>query len=256
MNNLLAVNLPVVVDAVAVIFVVAFAVYGFSKGFIRQFVSAFGTIFSLLFAVLLCSSVTVFLQSRFGLVETVSHGIGGWLSKLIGADASQITLGELMNEQGRELLTQKGMPVWMINLVMVFVADETSLPMSTTVYEVLCPTFAYYVVLILSAVALFLVFKILFYILSKFVIKLHTIKLIAVCDKTLGFVLGIFSGIIYLELIIMLLGIIPIQFVQEVYSAVQSSTFASFIARINLYNVVLNTISTPNVVKFVKDLII
>ena len=77
MNNLLAVNLPVIVDAVAIFFVATFTIIGYAKGFVKQFVSAFGTILSLLLAVLLCTSVATFLQSQFGFVETVSKSIAG-----------------------------------------------------------------------------------------------------------------------------------------------------------------------------------
>lgn len=250
MNNLLAVNLPVIVDVVAIIFVAAFIIYGYAKGFVKQFVSAFGTIFSLLFAVILCASVAKFLQTRFGLVEIISAGLDGVLTNIVGADVMDITFGQA----GRDYLAQQGMAAWMIDLVMLFVSDG-SLPIDTTLRQVIGPTFAYYLLIILSAVGLFIIFKLLFFLLGKIIKKLHSIKLIAVIDNGLGCLLGLFSGIIYLELIIMVISIIPIQAVQDVYMAIQSSIFASFIAKINLYNVVLNAISSTNVVGYVKDLV-
>ena len=256
MNNLLAANLPVIIDVVAIVFVLAFTIYGHSKGFVRQFVSAFGTILSLLFAIMLCSSVANFLQSQFGFVETVSKSVGGVVSKMIGADASQITLAQLMDEQGRQILEQKGMATWMINIVMVFVADGAEgVPMDTTVYEILCPTIAYYVVLVIAVIALFIIFKILFYVLGKYAKKLHEVKFIAVFDKTLGMILGLACGIIYFEIIIMIIGIIPIQAVQNVHATIEQTVIASFISKINLYNVILNAISSTKVIYFVKNLL-
>ena len=255
MNNLLAVNLPAIVDAVAIFFVATFTIIGYAKGFVKQFVSAFGTILSLLLAVLLCTSVATFLQSQFGFVETVSKSIGGTLSNILGADVSHLTLGELVNEQGREILVQKGVAPWLIDIVMLFVNDTSALPMDTTIYQILCPTFAYYVVIIIAVVSLFIVFKLMFFILGKYVHKLHSIKMIAVLDNTLGCLLGLFCGIVYLELIIMLLSIIPIQAVQDVYSAVHASVVANFIEKINLYSIVLKALSTANVVGFVKSLL-
>lgn len=251
MNNLLAVNMPVIVDVVAIVFVAAFMIYGYAKGFVKQFVSAFGTIFSLLFAVLLCTSVANFLQTQFGLVESLAVGLDGVLTNIVGADVMEITLGEA----GREYLAQQGMAAWMIDLVMLFVADG-SLPLDTSLRQVIGPTFAYYLLIILSAVGLFIIFKLLFFLLGKIIKKLHSIRLIAILDNGLGCLLGLFSGIIYLELIIMVISIIPIQAVQDVYMAIQSSIFASFVARINLYNVVLNAISSTNVVGYVKNLVI
>ena len=251
MLNLMAVNMPVIVDVVAVVFIAAFMIYGYAKGFVKQFVSAFGTIFSLLFAVLLCTSVANFLQTQFGLVEGIATGLDGVLTTIVGEDVMNITLGEA----GREYLAQQGMAAWMIDLVMMFVSDG-SLPVDTSLRQVIGPTFAYYVLIILSAVGLFIIFKILFFLLGKIINKLHSIKLIAALDNGLGCLLGLFCGVIYLEIIIMVISIIPVQAIQDVYMAIQSSVVASFVARINLYNLVLNAISSTNVVEYVKNLVI
>lgn len=251
MNNLLAVNMPVIVDVVSIVFIAAFMIYGYAKGFIKQFVSAFGTIFSLLLAVLLCTSVATFLQNQFGLVQVVSDGLSGVLTNIIGADVMDVTLEKATTEY----LASQGMALWMINIVMSFVADG-SLPMDTTLNQIICPTFAYYIVIILSAVGLFIIFKLIFFLLGKIIDKLHSFRLIAVVDNGLGCLLGLFSGIIYLELIILVISIIPIQALQDVYAAIQSSILTSFIQRISLYNVVLNAISTTNVIGYVKNLIL
>ena len=72
MNNLLASGGSAVVSAIVLVVILFFALYGFIRGFARTFISIFGTILSLLFAILLCSSVTEFLESHYSFVSFMS----------------------------------------------------------------------------------------------------------------------------------------------------------------------------------------
>ena len=249
MNNLLAANVPVIVDVIAIVFVAVFAIRGISKGFAKLFVSVFGTILSLLFAVLLCASVTNFLQSQFSFVTTVSKSLGGVLDSIFPG-VMNVTLEQATTEKLAEL----GLGDWLSSIILSVAADS-SIPTDTTLNEIICPTFAYYVVIVIAVIGLFIVFKILFFLLGVFVKKLHSIKLVAVVDKTLGLVLGCVSGIINLELLILILGIIPIEAVQQVYAAISQTIFANFVQSINLYEIILNAISSANVVGYVKGLL-
>ncbi len=251
MLNLLAVNLPVIVDVVSLVFVSAFVIYGYAKGFVKQFLSVFGTILSLLLAVVLCTSVAGFLENQFKVVTTVSNGLGGVFTNLIGDKVMNTTL----TEATEGYLNDHGMPIWLINIVLEFVS-EGSLPMDTTLNQIICPTFAYYIVIACSAVGLFIVFKILFFLLSKIINKLHSIRLVAILDNTLGIVLGLVSGIIYLELIIIVVAIIPVPAFQSITIAIQNSFLTNFISKISLYNIILNAISTTNVIGYVKNLVL
>ena len=145
MNNLLAANMPVIVDVVAIAFVALFAIRGISKGFAKLFVSVFGTILSLLFAVLLCTSVANFLQSQFSLVTTVSKSISGILEKVFGGPIMNTTLEQATTEKLAEL----GLGDWLSSIILSF-ASDSSIPTDTTLNEIICPTFAYYVVIVIA----------------------------------------------------------------------------------------------------------
>lgn len=250
MNNLLAANMPVIVDVVAIAFVALFAIRGISKGFAKLFVSVFGTILSLLFAVLLCTSVANFLQSQFSLVTTVSKSISGILEKVFGGPIMNTTLEQATTEKLAEL----GLGDWLSSIILSF-ASDSSIPTDTTLNEIICPTFAYYVVIVIAVICLFIIFKILFFLLGAFIKKLYTVKLVAVVDKTLGLLLGAISGIINLELVILILGIIPIDIVQQIYTSISQTVFANFVKTVNLYEVILNAISSANVIGYVKGLL-
>lgn len=250
MLNLLMANTPVIIDVVAIAFVAIFTIRGITKGFAKLFVSVFGTIFSLLFAVLLCASTAKFLEDKFSLVTSLTGSIGGILDSLFKPEIMNTTLEHATSEK----LSELGLGSGLSSIILSF-AQDNSIPTTTTLNEILCPTFAYYAVMGISILGLFIIFKILFFLAGAFVKKLHAIKLVAVVDKSLGFFVGLISGIIYLELVIIVLGVIPIPAVQNIYTALGQTVFAKFINDISLYQVILDALSSVNVTKYVKEII-
>ena len=250
MFNLLTTNYGAIVDIVALVFLLGFALRGLIVGFAKSFVSLFGTIISLLLAVLLCPSVAKFLESEFSLVTTISGSLGNTLNKIFGETIMNTTL----EHATEEALGNAGVGGWLISIVLLF-KDDINVPTNITLNELLCPTFSYYIVMLIAILVLFILFKILLFLLGEIVKKLYAISLVKHIDRTLGLVLGIISGIIYMEFLIMLISIIPIGFVQEVYGYILSSKIASFINNLNLFNSIMSSISINDVVSFVKTII-
>ena len=250
MNNLLASGGSAVVSAIVLVVILFFALYGFIRGFARTFISIFGTILSLLFAILLCSSVTEFLESHYSFVSFMSDRLGGVLESIFGEELMNLTL----EHAGEQALKNSGLNSLIIDLIMSF-KSNSAIPTDTALKELICPTFAYYVVLIISAIALFIIFKLIFFCISKIVKGLHNISLVAKIDKSLGLVLGFISGIIYFEMFVMIIGAIPLGFMQDFYSTILSSPVASFICLINPFDSILNLISFSNITKFVSGII-
>lgn len=250
MNNLLLLNAGAIVDIVALVFIFGFALLGFVRGFAKSFVSLFGTIISLLLAILLCPTVARFIESKFSLVSSFSESLAGTLNKLFGETIMNTTL-EQATEQS---LGDAGVAGWIISLVILFKGD-TGIPMDITLNQLLCPTIAYYIVIIIAIVILFILFKILFFLLGVLVKKLYVIGIIKTVDRVLGLVLGIISGIVYLDAFILLISIIPINFVQDLYAYVLSSTFTMFLHNIDLFGAIMNAVSVDDVVAFVKEIV-
>ena len=249
MDLLLTTNLSATVDIVALIFVGVFALWGLIRGFTKTFFSAFGTMLSLLFAVLLCSTVANFLQEKFALVTTISESVSVALSDAFGAELMNATLRDV----SAGYLENAGLNGLLVELVL---SMQTELPLDTTLNMIICPTVSYYIVLIISVIALFIIFKIIFFLIGEIVKKLYKNRTIATFDKFFGFALGLLHGIISLELIIMAISVIPVPILQDVYSAIQTSTFANFIEDINLFNLIINAVIKSDVFDFVKGLIL
>ena len=222
MDLLLTTNLSATVDIVALIFVGVFALWGLIRGFTKTFFSAFGTMLSLLFAVLLCSTVANFLQEKFALVTTISESVSVALSDAFGAELMNATLRDV----SAGYLENAGLNGLLVELIL---SMQTELPLDTTLNMIICPTVSYYIVLIISVIALFIIFKIIFFLIGEIVKKLYKNRTIATFDKFFGFALGLLHGIISLELIIMAISVMPVPILQDVYSAIQTSTFANFI---------------------------
>lgn len=249
MNNLLTVNVGAIVNVVALVLLLAFALVGLSKGFVKTFFSIFGTIISLLIAILLAPSVATFLQNSTSLATSITEGTQGFIQNLIGPDAMNMTIQSVSENS----LQQAGVAGWIISLILSFKGVE-GIPLDTTVGELLGPTFAYYIVVVISVVILFIILKIILFVISKIVKSLYRIKLIAALDKSLGFVIGAINGIVTINLIMMILSIIPIGAVQNIYNILSSSSVIFFMSKIDIYGLLLNNISANNLVSFVKGI--
>lgn len=251
MTNLLLVSGgSAIVDLVALAFIILFAIRGLTKGFAKTFVSVFGSILSFLFAVLLSSAVAGFLESEFSFVTSMADKVSASLDKMFGENVMNLTLIEA-SEGG---LREAGVGGWLISLILTFKADG-SIPPSTQLRDLISPVFGYYIVIALSVIGLFILFKILFFIIGELVKKLYAFKLIEKLDKTLGFFAGLISGIVHLEFTILIISFIPIPFVQQLYGLIQESVIANFVDNINLFSKLLSTISIKDVVSFVKAII-
>ncbi len=238
MNNLLALSTGAIADIVALALVLIFAIVGLKQGFAKSFISTFGTLIALVLASLLCNSFATFLQNKFGLVETIGNALPGTLSNIFGEDVMNVTLAQATENK----LSEAGVASWIINIV-ISMQNNTSIPTDTTLNQILCPTIAYYVVIVIAFVLLLIIFKILLWLLGKIIIKMYTIKAIKITDCTLGFVFGLIKGILIAELIIMVISILPIGFFQTLTLEMQSAPICTFLNNINLYSLILNSIT-------------
>lgn len=249
MYQLLLISTGATVDIFALVFLFGFALRGLFKGFAKSFVSLFGTIISLLLAILLCSTVARFLENEFSLVSTISDSLTSTLNKLFGESVMNTTLEQATEES----LGNAGVGSWLIAIVLSF-KDEINIPSDVTLSQLLCPTFSYYLVIVIAIIILFVLFKILLFLIGEIVKKMYTISLVRHVDRILGFALGLFSGIIYIELIITTMSVVPIKFIQDAYAFITSSGIVNFINKLNLFNVIMNAVSINTVVEFVKSL--
>ena len=252
MQNLLVSTIGAIVNVVALLFVGGFAVWGFYKGFTKTFFSVFGTLLAILFAVLLAPVVAEFLESKFSFVTTMSNKIEDLLVKSFGEELMSVPLSNV----AEEYLKKAGLGDWLIKAIMSIKTDSASIPEGTTLGQIICPIFGYYIVMIIVVVALFIIFKIIFFLIGELVKKAYAFKIVAVVDRVLGLVIGFASGTVILELVIMVVGIIPVPFFQNLYAEIINSPITGFLTKINLFELIMSKISIKDIIPYVKNLII
>ncbi len=245
MTNILSSSLCATIDIIALIFILVFALHGAIKGFTKTFFSLFGTFIGLLLAVLLAPSVVKFMQSKHGLISSFANELDGVVTNLFGKNVLSIKI----SDANKATLTSAGLGGYIASIILSLKTGSYS--PDATVGDALCPTFAYYIVLILSVVVLFILFKLIFAVLCSLVKDAYKNKKVEKFDKTLGFFLGIVHGIIIFELVIMIISIIPLNFFQNIYANIQISTIAKFIADINMFNLIITAISQNNVINII-----
>ncbi len=249
MYNLLAgLSTGAIIDIVALAVIIVFAIIGLIQGFTKTFVSAFGGILALLLAGLLCGSMANFLEDKFSFITSVAGKLGGVMKNVFG-EVVDIPVGD----SSEAILTKQGVAMWLVK--MIFSIKE-EVPPETTVNSIICPIFAYYVVVIISFVALFILFKILFALLSRIVKSLYVFKLVLATDKILGLALGLVRGVIIVQILILVVNVIPISFFQNIAANIQYANFTNFINTINIFNVIINSFTSNNLLDIIKGVVL
>ena len=148
---LLAMSGSAIVDIVALALILGFAIYGATKGFVNTLIKTFGTIIAVILAILLCGKVAVFLEGKIGIITFFSEKVSGITEKIFGAEVVNMTLAEV--ESAEHLLSFSGnkLSLFIINIILKIKGEGVS--ESLTVNEVLAPTFAYYISIVITGVA-------------------------------------------------------------------------------------------------------
>lgn len=223
------------VTLVAIGIILVFALVGTIMGFWRMLFKTFGTVLAILLAALLCSLLTKALENWFGFITKLSNSIANGLDNIFGKEVLDMTVGEIKDAQSIFDLSTSGnkISIWVINILLK--VKKAGVSPDLTVRAVLAPTFAYYALLVIVGVALFIIFKILFFILDKLIEKLLKKKNgVSAANRILGAVLGVLRGILCVQIISLIIGIIPFNFMQSLNGSISASPFVGFLNKINL----------------------
>lgn len=237
-----------IIDVVALAILVIFAISGLTKGFVKTFVSVFGTIISLLLAVLLCSQCANFLQNQFGFITTVTEKVSNVVNSVFGEELANTTLNNAIESS----LSESGLSSWLIKIILEAKNDGT-IPMDTTLNQIISPALAYYTVCGISIVLLFVVFKILLFILGDMTKKLSALSLVGAVNKALGLLLGFVRGVIIIQFAVIIINALPIGFVQQLSLVAQNSKIVGFICNINIFDIIIKSISHLDILSFIKS---
>ncbi|MBQ9103732.1 MAG: CvpA family protein [Clostridia bacterium] len=230
----------IIIDAVVVSLLIIFALSGLFKGFAKTFISIFGTILSLLFAILLAKTVANFLENSFSLATKLSYKLNGFVEKVFGAEITGMTFGEA-NENA---LSNSGLAGWIINGILSLKNDGAILE-TATLGDIISKMFAYYITIIIAVIVIFILFKIIFFIIGDLIVKARKFNVVNAVDRSLGLLLGIVKGIISVNFILMILIPLPFGFCQTIAVELPNTVVASIVNKIDMFGILLNVIFDP-----------
>ena len=171
MLNLMSSNIGAIVDIVALVFVVVYAIFGIIKGFTKTFFAMFGTFLGLIIAAALAPFMARFIEDKLGWISALAENLSGVLDNFFNRELSKMTIASA-NEQ---ILKEMGLGGFLIKAVLS-AKTSAEIPAHSTVMEVIYPTFAYYIVVIISLIVLFIIIKLIFFIIGEIVKKHYTNK--------------------------------------------------------------------------------
>ena len=239
-------SISLITNLIIIGILVSMGFLGAKRGFVKSFFAIFGSILSVLFAVLLCTTVADFLESKYSLVTSLSNSVSGVLSGIFG--------GELMNtpleSTSETALSKANLASWIIKIILSVKLDG-AIPPETTISQIISPVFGYYIACIISVIGLFILFKIAFFIVGEIVKDMHKIKIVGMLDVTLGAVLGIVEAIVFLQVLFMIIKVIPLGFFQTLTIYIESSAVANFIDQINLFSIIVKSITENNLIEVI-----
>lgn len=237
-----------ITDVFALLVVIMITIQGAKKGFIKSLLSTFGTIFSFLFAVLLCSTVTGFLETKFSTVSNVGNWVSGILQKLFGESLLNTKISEVTTEG----LANNGLGSWLISAVLSI--NSNSEYIGRTIGEIISPVFAYYIVCALSLLGLYILFKIIFFIIADLSQKIKKVKVVGPLNVFLGGVFGLIKSVIIVDLCVILLGALPFGFIQGLMQKIDGSFIIMLFDKVNVLGIIFNSLTGKGLSGFLSSL--
>lgn len=248
MSNLLASSVGGIIDVVAIAIIVLFSILGIKNGFVKTFVKVFGTIISLLLAVMLCSKCANFLENQFGLVSAITEKVSGVVTNIFGDQIANTTLNEAVDSK----LSELGLSSLFTKIILEAKAD-TSIPLDTTLNQIISPALSFYIACGISIIVLFIIFKILLFILGDITSKLGAFNLLGATNRLLGFALGLLQSVVIIQIALFIINIIPLEFMQKISLEISNSSVVRFIDKINIFEIIIKSFSRLDILSFIKE---
>lgn len=237
------------IDVFALLLIFGITYLGAKQGFIKSLISMFGTIFSLLFAVLLCGAIARSLEKTHGTITSVSNWLNGIISRIFGSNLMNTTLEEASSD------SFEGSPLSLLLVKIVLsIKQGSDVPATVTLSQVICPTFAYYIVCILSLTCAYFIFKMIFFIIADITKLAHKVKVVGNTDKVLGAVFGFVKSLVIIDLILLCVGAIPLRLTQVINHKVESSCLVSFLQDVNLIRIIFEALFRNGATNFIKSI--
>ena len=138
-----------------------------------------------------------------------------------------------------DMMQKGGVSAWLVDTV-INIAQKNNIPQDVTLSQVICPVVGFYVSCAIGFIAVFILTKIILWLVGELVQKLHTIKVIGAVDKILGIVFGIIRAVLLLDIIVMIINSLPISFIHTVALAIPQTYLCNFLVSTNVIGLIFD----------------
>ena len=223
----------IIVDIIAVVAILIFAIIGAKKGFIDCFFSLVTTILAIVLAFSLMKSVMRWTGGLFGLEDVIIGWCENALLKIRGFSL------DVSNSGLEAALAEQDLPKFLIDMVIEQFGDE-SIAAGTTLAMIVGSSLGSLVTSLISWVVVFIVSKLLLWIVKKIIMAIvDSVKPVAFVNHLLGFFIGLLEGLLIVSLVVAILGIFPADGLTRFFN---ECTFVKWLFNHNPLNTVLGWI--------------
>ena len=236
MEGLLS-NGALIADLLIILLLAVFLLLGIIKGFASIFVSFIAKIIIAIISIMLGGVIVRLLENSFSIVTNLGNSMAEPLTGFFGADMMNLTLESFRN--GEYSVVSGGIAALFLGVIVNNLIGE-SVSATLTLGAIVPKTLAYYIILIISAIVLYIIFRIILSLFKKFLTSLtQKITVVRWVDKLLGAVLYSIVGYLVVCFVVYLLEFIPLEFMTSVMDSVKTSSIGSIVYNNNLVAVLL-----------------
>ena len=218
-----------IVDIVAVVVVMIFAINAAKKGFVDCLFSLISTVAAIVLAFVLAKPLLGWTGGLFGLQVTLQGALTETLSKINGFNFDISSAGI------EAALLEVNLPAFLVDAVKDVGNDQV--PIGTTLAMIVGETAGDFVATLIAWVVLFFVTKLILKILQKIISSIvKKIPVVGAVNHLLGAVVGVLQGVLILCIIVAILAVVPIDGVGTFLS---ECTFIGWMYNSNPLHIVL-----------------
>lgn len=201
-----------VVDILAVIVIIGFAMLSAKRGFIDCLFGLITTIVAFLIAILLLRGVMRWTNGLFGLQGVLQDGCGNALGKIKALNI------DVSNDGLQASMEAKNIPNFLAKFVIKSVGDS-EIPAGTTLATILGAPLGKFATSLICFFALFLIAKILLSFLKRLLSSLvNKMPFVSSVNKLLGFLVGLLQGWLLISAVVSVLGVLPVGGINDFFS--------------------------------------
>lgn len=218
-----------VVDILAVLVIVGFALLAAKRGFIDCLFSLITTLLAFLIAILLLRSIMRWTDGLFGLQEVLQEGCSKALGKIKALNVD-------VSNAGLQAQLEDKIPAFLAKFVVNSVGDS-EIPAGTTLAMIIGAPLGKFITSLIAFFVLFIIAKLLLSLLKKLLSSfVNKMPFISSVNRLLGFLVGLVQGWLIVSAVVAVLGVLPVDGINRFFG---DCLFLRFLYNHNLINIII-----------------